>query len=278
MSPKITSKITLIKLGGSVITNKEVPMMVRRQVLRRLILEIVAAQKKLNQKQLTKEIFILGHGGGSFPHVPALRYRVKSGFHNGESKMGMAITQDSAAQLNRIVVKECLNQNLPAVSFAFSNTLITHQKKSQHWDGTVLAEYLRLGLLPVTYGDVIADNQQGCTIWSTESIFSFLVDWLNGQAEYEVKRVVHVNEVAGVLDNAGQVVSEISPQDKAELKKMMTKTKGFDVTGGMWHKIEASLKLAKQGIETDIISGLIPQNLYATLTSQVHKGTHVSAQ
>ncbi|MFH1959355.1 MAG: isopentenyl phosphate kinase [Patescibacteria group bacterium] len=264
-----SQEIILIKLGGSIITNKEVPMMVREGYLQRLIEEIARARKE------TKSLFILGHGQGSFAHVPALRYKTIDGFINGDSLIGMAITQDSAAKINRIVVEECLSQELPAVSFTFSNTLVTKNKKKQSWDGQVLEQYLFRGLLPVTYGDVIVDSAQGCTIWSTETIFSFLAQWLGQNTNYRVKKVVHVNEVAGVLDNDGQMIPEILMENMVEVKKAMTKTKGFDVTGGMWHKIEESLKLAKQGIEIFIISGLKKDNLYKVLTNQECEGTRV---
>ena len=261
--------IILIKLGGSVITNKEVPMMIREKELRRLISEIARAKKE------TGDIYILGHGQGSFAHVPATRYQTMDGFINDDSLMGMAITQDSAAQSNRIVVAECLAQKLPAVSFVFSSTLLTDKRQAKSWNGEVLKHYLKQGLLPVTHGDVIADNDQGCTIWSTETIFSFLVNWLQKETDYQVKKVVHVNEMAGVLDSNGQVIPQISNENKLEVKKMITQTKGFDVTGGMWHKLEESLKLAEQNIETYIISGLKPNNLYKVLTNKEYGGTHV---
>jgi isopentenyl phosphate kinase len=265
----MSQEIILIKLGGSIITNKEVSMMVREQVLQRLIGEIARARKK------TKSIFILGHGSGSFAHAPALRYKTKAGFNNPESQMGMAITQDSAAKLNRVVVEECLSQELPAASFAFSSTLVTNQGKKQSWNGEVIRQYLEKGLLPVTYGDVIVDSSQGCTIWSTETIFSFLAQWLQQETDYKIKKVIHVNEVAGVLDEKGQIIPEISTKTAADVKKMMTKTKGFDVTGGMWHKIEESFKLAQRQIETQIISGLKKDNLYRVLTNQDCEGTRV---
>ncbi|MBU0576507.1 hypothetical protein KJ654_02495 [Patescibacteria group bacterium] len=266
MMPK---EIILIKLGGSIITNKEVPMLVRAQSLQGLIGEIARARKK------TKSVFILGHGQGSFAHVPALRYKTMDGFINSDSLMGMAITQDSAAKINRIVVEECLSQELPAVSFTFCNTLVTKNKKQHSWDDQVFTQYLTKGLLPVTYGDVIVDSQQGCTIWSTETIFSFLVEWLQQKTDYKVKKVIHVNEVAGVLNHLGKVVPLISTKNAVEVKKMMTKTKGFDVTGGMWHKIEESLKLAQAQVESQIISGLKKDNLYKALVNQDCEGTRV---
>lgn len=271
MTRQSRQPITLIKLGGSIITHKEVPMMVREEVLRRLLKEIARAQK------VTNAIYIIGHGQGSFAHAPALRYQTMNGFINGESRMGMAITQDSAAKLNRIVVETALAEELPAVSFALSNSMVTENKKPAHWCGNILTAYLDKQMVPITFGDVLVDEAQGCTIWSTETIFSFLVEWLETHPKYDVDRVIHVSEVAGVLDSVGEIIPVITPSNQAEVKKSITTTKGFDVTGGMWHKIAESLSLTKYGLTTAILSGVKPNNLYNALVGQDWIGTQITA-
>lgn len=263
--------LTLIKLGGSVITNKEVPMMVRQEVLNRLAREVAQARQK------TGEVYIVGHGQGSFAHAPALRYQTMDGFVHKDSVVGMAITQDSAAQLNRIVVKAFLAEQLPAVSFLFSNGMVTRGGKSQHWCGEVLDQYLEKGLFPVTGGDVIVDSKQGCTIWSTEKVLAHLVDYYLQKKQYSVKRVIHVTEVDGALAADGSVIERVTEGNYAEVGKLINGTKGFDVTGGMGHKLEESLELAKKGVESYILSGLQPQNLYNALLEEKWVGTRVSA-
>ena len=84
--------VILIKLGGSVITNKDIPMSLRQNMLERLVKEIADARKKLHNT-----LFVIGHGQGSYGHVPAVQYKTIEGFVNNESPMGMAIVQDSRA-------------------------------------------------------------------------------------------------------------------------------------------------------------------------------------
>lgn len=261
--------ITLIKLGGAVITNKEVPMMVQKEVLKQLTLEIVEARKK------TGGLFIVGHGQGSFGHAPALRYRTADGFVSGDSVMGMAITQDSAAQLNRIVVRAFLREQLPAASFLFSNSLITHENKPKHWCGQVLLEYLQKGILPITGGDVIVDEKVGCTIWSTEKVLAYIATQLPKE-KYVVERIIHVTQVAGVLDASGAVVPHITRKNQESIRAFIKPTKGFDVTGGMWHKIEESLELADKGIESVILSGETENQLYNCLVGKPFQGTIIT--
>lgn len=261
--------LTLIKLGGSIITNKEVPMAVREDMLTRLVKEIALAREKV------EEAFIIGHGQGSFAHAPALRYQTREGFTNGESQIGMAITQDSAAQLNRIVVNRFIVNHVPAVTFAYSSVMVTNKRKPHAWSLAVLQEYLAQGLVPITGGDVLVDHSQGCTIWSTEEILAHIAREFVKEKN-KVKRVIHVTEVPGFMMTDGSVVPNITAQNWPELQKELTKTKGFDVTGGMGLKVEESLALAAEGIESYIISGVKPNNLYNCLVGANFEGTAIT--
>ncbi len=265
---KSQPRIHLIKLGGSVITDKDIPMSVRTSVLKRLASEIAQAK----QKMPASELFLIGHGQGSFAHLPATKYQTMKGFINEESVLGMAIVQDNAAQLNRLVVHELIRQQLPAVSFYASNSLVTHERQACYSFDQVLYEYLHQGLIPVTGGDVLVDQAQGCTIWSTEEILTFWAKQFVNQG-WQVASVIHVTEVAGVLDATQQVIPEITTQNLAAVKKDIFATKGFDVTGGMMLKIDQSVELAQLGISSKILSGLKPGNLFQGLINGNWQGT-----
>ncbi len=267
----MNQQLTLIKLGGSVITNKEVPMMVREENLSRLVREIALAQAETGQK------YLVGHGQGSFAHAPAMQYQTKEGFIREDSVFGMAVTQDSALQLNRIVVREFLSAHLPAISYCYSNTLVTENQQAASWNAEVLRQYLHKGLLPVTGGDVIVDTSRGCTIWSTEKVLGHIAVELPKFSDFKISKIIHVTEVPGVMDKNGRVIREISENNLDEVRSAIAATRGFDVTGGMGHKIEESLLQAKNGIEVMIISGLQPKNLYNCLVGQEFVGTLVSS-
>jgi isopentenyl phosphate kinase len=266
--------VVLIKLGGAVITDKSVPNTVRRDVLKRLIGEIKAAQAEI------EETIVLGHGSGSFGHVPASQYGTIDGFKNEESRLGMAIVQDTAARLNRIVIRECLRQGLPAVTLAASNSLLTDNKKAKEFFTAVFREYLVQGMLPVTYGDVIVDQSIGCTIWSTDKILAFFAQKFL-ENDWRVTKIVHVTQVPGVYRDLSKpeqgIFESITADNAALVKQAMGVTRGFDVTGGMWHKIEESLAMARQGVETAIIAGEKPGLLHDCLTGRQFTGTRIGA-
>ena len=263
----MTKNITLIKLGGSIITDKEIPMSLRARVLERLVGEIARVKK-----EQVNDLLIVGHGQGSFAHVPATTYQTMNGFINEESVLGMAIVQDSAATLNRLVVHEFLKHDLPAVSFYASNTIVTRKRAPLHFCAESIVEYLLKGLLPVTCGDVLIDTDQGCTIWSTEKVLAFLAEYFLKQG-FKVGKIIHVTEVAGFLDRDNRVVPEINAQNWSKISQDLRHTKGFDVTGGMALKIEESLALAKKGIRSVIISGMQKGNLYKALNGDNCLGT-----
>jgi isopentenyl phosphate kinase len=261
--------IVLIKLGGSVITNKEKSMTLRVEVLKRLVGEILRARS-----ENPNTLFIVGHGQGSFAHVPAAKYKTMQGFIGADSLQGMAIVQDLAAQLNRIVVKEFLDAGLPAVSLYPSNSLVTKKRAASKCFMSVLEEYLNKGLLPVTCGDVIVDEEQGCTIWSTEEVLAFFARELAAKG-WNIDKLVHVVEVDGFYDENKKVVPEITEKNWPEVQKALTATRGVDVTGGMGLKVEESLAIAKLGIPSFIISGLKKDNLYHLLADTTWLGTRI---
>lgn len=261
--------ITLIKLGGSVITNKDIPMSMKNGFLSLLVKQVKRAVAEMPEKRL-----IVGHGSGSFGHVPATKYETIRGFINEESRLGMAIVQDAAAQLNRKVVYEFIKNDIPAVTFAPSNTLIVADHKEKQNFFHLLENYLEKGLFPVTYGDVVVDMKQGCTVWSTEEVLAYLTEMFLKEG-YSVDSVVHVTEVDGFLDEKKRVVPSITKANWPTLKKHLGVTKGFDVTGGMSLKIEESLKLAERGVKSVILSGIKPDNLYNYLVDKEWVGTTI---
>jgi isopentenyl phosphate kinase len=272
MSPTQQPAVTLIKLGGAVITDKSMPNTTRPDVLKRLVSEVKSAWVDMD------EYLVVGHGAGSFAHVPAAHYGTIDGFKDEYSRLGMAIVQDSAAQLNRIVVHEFLEQDVPAVSACASSSAVTKNKQVQTYFTDVFEQYLKQGLLPVTYGDVIVDSEIGCTIWSTDTILAHCTrEFL--KREWKVSRIIHATQVAGVYRDLAHpelgMFDEITPDNAAEVKKSMGVTKGFDVTGGMWTKISESLELTQYGIETVILSGDTPGMLEKCLRGEAFVGTTI---
>ena len=82
----ILSELILLKLGGSVITDKTQPFTARLDVIERLAAEIKAAlDERGDDLQL-----IVGHGAGSFGHEVAAKYQTHKGAVSADSWLGFA--------------------------------------------------------------------------------------------------------------------------------------------------------------------------------------------
>ncbi len=260
--------LILIKLGGSVITDKSKEYFVREENISRLAREIKVASKKFSGK------IIIGHGAGSFAHTPASLYKTKEGIINDKSLFGMCVTEEAARVLNSIVIKKCISEGLPVFPFSPASFLISDAKVCLKSYFDPVKKALQLGVIPVVYGDVVVDKTIGCTIFSTEKILSILAHEL--QKDYKIK-IIYVTDVDGVYDEKGKVIPEISNKNFKSLKSSIIGADGVDVTGGMLHKVEEALKLAKDtGIKTLIVNGKKPGLLKKAILEGKVGGTLIS--
>ena len=258
-------ELILIKLGGSVVTDKTKEFTARESNILELAKEIGEAQKVFKGKLL------IGHGAGSFAHTPAAKYQTKQGLINKESLFGMSVTEDAARQLNAIIIKNFLKTKVPVFPFSPASFLISDVQVYFKSYLDPLIQALEIGQIPVVYGDVIIDKKQGCTIFSTEKVFEVLVNKLH---EVFKIRMIFVTDVDGVYDNDGKTIPVITGKNFDQLKLSITGAKGVDVTGGMLHKVEEALTLAKKyRIETIIINGGKIGNLKKAILGKTLKET-----
>ncbi|OGM09465.1 hypothetical protein A2159_00850 [Candidatus Woesebacteria bacterium RBG_13_34_9] len=259
--------LILVKLGGSLITDKKRPFSVRFKTLKSLCREIYLIRKK------TGLSFIVGHGGGSFPHVPAQKYRIQEGLINKDSIRGIAEVQDAASRLNRIVVAEFLKVNEKAISFNPSSFFITRDGEIKKAFLNSLLKSLELGMLPIVYGDVTFDEKKGCNILSTERLLNYLALALRNK--YKSVKVIYCGITDGVYDEEKKTVKEITPVNFEKIKEKIRGSEGIDVTGGMLHKVKEALKLSKKGIPVVVINGLRINELKNVIEGKSFRGTYI---
>jgi len=235
--------LVLVKLGGSVITDKSKPFTARIDVIQKLAKKIKSFKNKNTD-------LIIGHGSGSFAHVPASKYQIHRGLIRKDSVWGLAQTADAAIQINRIVISEFLKLKIPVVSFAplsfiFDKIIIIdHIKKA-----------LEIEIIPIIYGDVIMNKKQGFEIYSGERTLDVLATKLT--KFYRRIKIIYYTNTDGVYDNKGKTISLITPKNFKKVKKYLEGSDNTDVTGGMIHKVEESLKLVqKLDAEVYIMNGL----------------------
>ena len=161
--------ILLLKLGGSLITDKTSPRTLRPDTLARVVEEISSAYQEQPSLKM-----ILGHGAGSFAHVSAKHHNTRQGVKTPAEWRGFAEVWWDASTLNRYVMEALRAAGLPALSLPASASVTAQDGKVLNWDLGPLRAALSAGLLPVIYGDVIFDTHLGGTILSTEDLFAHL--------------------------------------------------------------------------------------------------------
>jgi len=261
-------KLVLIKLGGSLITNKNIPYTPKQEIIFQLAKEI----KKAHLKNLP---LVVAHGSGSFGHTLASKYKTADGLKKKKDLYGLCLVQQDAIAINRIVNKIFLENEIPCLSFFPSSFSFAQGKKLKKIFVEPIIEALKRGIVPLVLGDVIIDKQLGCCIFSGETTlanlaFKFLSRGL------KVGKIIHCGVTEGVYDEEGKIISKITPGNFATIKRVLGKSSAPDVTGGMFHKVEESLKMVKMGIDVWIINGQTKGNLYQAIVSRPTAGTLIT--
>lgn len=243
--------LVFLKLGGSLITDKQKPRTPRLETLARLAKEIAMALVQNPGLRL-----LLGHGAGSFAHVPAKKHGTRQGVHTPEEWLGFSEVWWEAATLNRLVMDALHTAGLPVLALPPSASVVARDGKVLDWNLTPIRMALESGMLPVIFGDVIFDTIRGGTILSTEDLFAHLARNLLPQ------RILLAGIEPGVwadYPQCTQLVDQITPSDYPDILVSLGGSNATDVTGGMVSKVQQSLELAKEvcGLEILIFSGKI---------------------
>lgn len=271
MSESVERNLVFLKLGGSLITDKTTPRAFIPDVIKRLANEIFAACQARRDLSL-----VLGHGSGSFGHVPAKEHRTRAGVRTEQEWQGFVEVWREAAALHHIVIDALHQAGLPAISLPASAGLVTQNRRVVEWNITPFQAALQAGLIPVVYGDVVFDLQQGGTIFSTEDLFVYLASRLSPRL------ILLAGIEAGVWADfpaRTQLVQVLSPQNIGLYLDRLRGSAGMDVTGGMASKVRQMVELVQRmpNLEVRIFSGVQPGSVYRALLGEA-LGTVIRAQ
>lgn len=259
--------IIFVKLGGSLITDKEKAFTARRALITRLVQEIKQALQEDADLQL-----VLGHGSGSFGHTAAQQYGTHRGVHSPHEWHGFVEVRRQADALHRLVMDKLWDAGLDAISFPPSALVLAHHHQNFEMETRSLQQALDQHLLPVVFGDVVFDTEMGGTILSTEEILTNLCQ------KIRMARVIIAGTEQGVWKNAASphdFYTEITPRLLTELGENLGGSHAPDVTGGMRAKVELLFSILEShpAMDVQIISGLVEGNLLRAI-----KGEHVGTR
>jgi isopentenyl phosphate kinase len=229
--------VTVCKLGGSVITEKDRAETLDGPALGRAadaIADAVNSTAGTAGAETTNvpADLVVVHGGGSFGHHHAGRHGVST--TSGTDDAGAAVEIHGAmTTLNRFVLRRLQDRDVPAVP--------VHPLSLAHRDASGsltlptggIEALLGEGFVPVLHGDVVPHAGAGVTVLSGDEVVAHLADALGAD------RVGLCSTVPGVLDADGNVVDRIEAYDA--VADALGDSAATDVTGGMAGKVRALL-------------------------------------
>lgn len=262
-------KPTILKIGGSVITDKSKELQVRMQVINRLAEEI---------REASIQNLIIVHGGGSFGHPLAQRYAIAEGFKEETQKTGFSETHHVMTVLNGLFMDALIWRNIPAVSIAPSSCIITKNGRIQHFKDEALRTLLDMGFSPVLYGDAVLDSKRGFTILSGDQLVSVLA------TKFNAERIIIGVDVDGLYDDdpkvkkSAKMFKHLTLKEVKKLQSELGEPTACDVTGGMFGKLAELFPAVEQGIPVIIVNASKPNYIYKALKGKEVKGTLIEKE
>ena len=240
----------LIKLGGSIITNKEKPLSARRKTIDRI----------LNQIKHIKEPKILVHGGGSYGHYWSVKYDM----HTKPAKYdmrGVSIVKNSMVDLNKIILDSAVKNRvnaycLPPTDFMSGNKPVKNKILTMN-------QIAKSGLTPITYGDALWFGKKKSYILSGDVIMSIIAKTLRPRLS------VFVLNVDGVYSDlkSKNLIYDFK-KEKPKISKNI-----IDVTGGMSRKITEASKISRNGLKVFFVNGNKPKRILDAVSGKKFEGT-----
>lgn len=251
----IEEKPLIIKLGGSLITDKNQVSSARKEIIDNVCLEIAKIKRKI----------IIVHGAGSFGHPIAKKYYLHLGFKNKEQLKGFIETKMNLYLLNKLVVDSLVKYEALPLSFQPLTFITAVNGRIKQMNIKPLLNALKLGFIPVLHGDIVFDEALGFSIISGDQIIAKLAP------KIKADKVIFGCDVDGIFtadpkkNPNAKLIPIIDSTNFKSIIKMLKQLEVADVTGGMKGKLLECLTLAKKGIESVIINLTKPGNLTAFL-------------
>jgi isopentenyl phosphate kinase len=225
-------KAVFIKIGGSLITDKKGGALTVKE---KIISDIGVDLADIIEERRV----ILANGAGSFGHPVVKRYGIDK---NGMNAGGISKVCSSVDHLNRIIVRSLVEMGIPAVSFPPRSFVYRDSGGNFVLFKEPIANMLKIGVVPVAYGDLIFDERKGSSVISGDDIPLLISDLID--------TAVFLIDMPGIINERGEVVRRMDERYIDVLKEDYE----VDVTGGIISKVKKGFLLRKIGIRV-IISG-----------------------
>ena len=272
-------KLYVLKIGGSVLTNKNSEKLyLYKKRISKIAQHIKTSLDKNNNLQL-----IIIHGGGGIAHHLAHKYSLQNGVGTDKNKLyGAALTRLAIQKLNTRVFNIFLENKLPTLPVHTSAIITQTNKKISTFDTHIISETLNNNYIPIVYGDIVFDSVCGMSIASGDMSIAYLAQHFNAE------KVFLATDVQGIFTKDPYKYSDVKLIKKVTLSDVFSKkfiklsgSHNVDVTGGLKGKLYSFKKLnsSKNSLKQIVIfDGTNPENYTKLLSDKQITATYIKVK
>ncbi|MGI0148907.1 MAG: isopentenyl phosphate kinase [Thermoplasmata archaeon] len=253
----------LVKLGGSVLTEKSRLRTPRSAAIRRLAIEVASV----------REPVLVVHGAGSYGHIRASRHRLNEGGSTPAKRSAAARVQADVRELDHLVVDALNRAGLAAVPIPPAAVLALDDGRVSTMDLTPFLEFSSMGFTPVTFGDVVRDLRRGFSVCSGDLLMLELA------RAFRPDRAVFAADVDGLFTadpkrrRSARLLETVGPQDLAMIE--FSSAARTDVTGSIEGKVRRMFEIADHVGECLIVNGNVKNRVRDALRGRRVVGTRI---
>jgi isopentenyl phosphate kinase len=254
-------KLTVIKLGGSILTDKSTPYTANDEII-----AIIAKELKECIDLGLIEDLILVHGVGSFGHVPVFKHKLHLGFQNPDQLLAMSQTQHEINEFRLKLTQNFIGSGLPVNLLHASSFCISEKMKISGSFLDAVQGYISIGMIPLIGGDMLFDSKMGFSVGSGDQFVVLLAK------HFSADEVIHVSDVDGVFTSDpkqnpdAKVIESITLDILNDIIEKTDTAPLGDVSGAMKGKLKAIMAL-KDEIAKGTKVKLMSMKTYGNLKS-----------
>lgn len=249
--------LIIIKIGGSVITDKRRPW----TPLNSRIDSVASELAHINER------YAIVNGAGSFGHPIVKKHKIHLGYRNRRQLLGVAEAKYRLSQLTSLLLEALWSHKIPVIPFTTSSIVTASGGRLKRVTAEPLLRMVRQGFVPLMGGDIVYDTKTGFSVVSGDQICHYLAKKLNA------RMVIFGSDVDGVFTGdpkknpAARLIPIVREEDFVTALKKASGAGTPDVTKGMLGKLlevramlrdnipVTILNLTKKGVLRNFLSG-----------------------
>lgn len=254
--------IFILKLGGSVLTDKKAS----KPILKINVIKQIAEEITRSQVVQKKIGLILLYGGGSFGHPLARRYKLSKQPLTQKTLLGVGHTITAMRELGTCLSSLFLDAGLTVIPLQTSSFVEERRGQLYFKNFKIIKTILKHGGIPLFGGDVVFSDKNQSLIASADHLAVLLAKHLQNST------LLFATDTNGVYARFPPQIGEcqITTLDRKETNKILLRkqstNKKYDVTGAMPGKLRSLLKLRNMSVV--IFNGNLSGNLLKALTKK----------